>query len=1390
MRPEPGAEHGAVGRRFLIAVGVGAFRTPDIAGLPGVEEDVRRVRELLEPMGYESVLSSLARDPSRAALAEGIEDWALETGLGPDDVVVVYFAGHGVHEDDRHYLVCADTRPGRWTRALAAEDLARPLVKSAVGHLLVILDTCYAAAGTADISRLASDLANVHRGRANRWHLAAARSKERAKENVFVDALCDVFAHPRHGATQQYVGVREVTERLNNYFDAHRRLQRARLTTAETDGQDPFFPSPLFVPGLPADGIDLASLAVLRRQHDGHFGPRSRGLEHVGERGDYFIGRSRAQQELIAFLTSAGTDHDRKARVVTGDPGSGKSALLGRLLALSDPDTPKSVWTALGDPQAAAFPHVIALHARRAALEDLAAELAAALRLPSSADRDDVLAAMVTRTTAVAVVVDSLDEAGTAGDSREAARIARDLLQPLSTLPAVRLVVGTRRPQISSLGHAVHILDLDKADYIAEGDVAAYAFALLEDAQDPDSRSPYRHRRDLAAEIADGIAARAGSSYLVARMTARALVHGQIDIDTTQPGWRERLPSDANEAFAAYLDRFGPDRPKVERLLRPLAYAQGAGLPWSTLWAPLAEALSGVACPHDDLDWLHRHAGAYIVETATHDGSAYRLFHETMAEHLRRPGHQHDDHATIARTLTALAPRDEAADVNGWPAAHPYIRQHTATHAASGGILPALLDDPEFLVHANPHTLLRALDTFTGTAHPTADIYRASAAVHIGLSPTARRDVLATDAARYQEPAFAVVLARTRPWTPRWATGTLVHPALRITFAGHAGPVSAVAVAQLDGRPHAVTVGHDRTVRVWDLNTGTQRLTLIGHTGWVKAVAVAQLDGRPHAITAGNDCTVRVWDLTMGTERVTLTGHTDRVNAVAVAQLDGRLHAITASDDRTVRLWDITTGTELAAFTDHTDAVVAVAMAVRNGRPEVVTASDRSEIRNWNLIHRSTRYKPITRDVRSLNAMALAMFDGRPHAVTAGDDRLVVLDLISGRVRNSLSGHHSGAVRAVATVQLDGRLHAVAAGDERSVTVWDLATNHPRADFTGHTGPVTAVAATVIDGRPHAITASRDGTVRVWDLTTAATRNTRPGHTNRVSAVAVAMLDGQPHAVTAGDDPAVRVWDLARGTARVTYMGRANWLRALAVAQLDGRPFAATADHDQTVRMWDLATGATRATPIGRASRVSAMAVAMLDGRPHAVTGGENGAVRVWDVATGTERCSFTGHADEVNAVAVTQLDGSLHAVSVGNDRTVRVSDLSTGTDRNVFTGHTNWVRAVAVAQIHGQPYAITAGDDQTVRVWDLVNDSSHFALMGHTGAVRALAVAQLDGRPHAVTAADDRTVRVWDLLANRAVTVLSQPLPVQAIAAYGDCILLGMGHEVVVLQHCSAPHT
>ncbi|MGW0760812.1 caspase family protein, partial [Streptomyces sp. NPDC002814] len=297
----------AAGRRFLVSVGVSTYKDAGIPGLPGATVDAERVAKLLEPMGYIRVLADLSSNPSRGALVEGLDEWAYEAELGPEDTVVVYFAGHGQKDGQDHYLLCSNHRPNLWSTAVRSDELAKPLVRSAVGHLLVILDTCFASAGTESVAALATQLTHTRRGSAQRAMIAAARGKETAKENKFVDALTRALTKPRTGPSPRYLSVREVTAHINELLDSPR--QQASHSVIDSSGRDPFFDNVLHVPTADQNGLDLGVLAKLRRRHEGHYGPRGKGLEHAGERGDYFTGRASVLGSLADWLRGP---HDRK----------------------------------------------------------------------------------------------------------------------------------------------------------------------------------------------------------------------------------------------------------------------------------------------------------------------------------------------------------------------------------------------------------------------------------------------------------------------------------------------------------------------------------------------------------------------------------------------------------------------------------------------------------------------------------------------------------------------------------------------------------------------------------------------------------------------------------------------------------------------------------------------------------------------------------------------------------------------------------------------------------------------------------------------------------------------------------------------------------------------
>ncbi|WP_156959646.1 hypothetical protein [Nocardia sp. BMG51109] len=86
-----------------------------------------------------------------------------------------------------------------------------------------------------------------------------------------------------------------------------------------------------------------------------------------------------------------------------------------------------------------------------------------------------------------------------------------------------------------------------------------------------------------------------------------------------------------------------------------------------------------------------------------------------------------------------------------WESAPPYALRHIATHAAPAGRLDELIADGDYLVHAEPDTLLAAFDSVTTEAGRLARlVYRRSIEHHRVLSAERRRQVLAVDAALFR----------------------------------------------------------------------------------------------------------------------------------------------------------------------------------------------------------------------------------------------------------------------------------------------------------------------------------------------------------------------------------------------------------------------------------------------------------------------------------------------------------------------------------------------------------------------------------------------------------------------------------------------------------------
>jgi len=109
-------------------------------------------------------------------------------------------------------------------------------------------------------------------------------------------------------------------------------------------------------------------------------------------------------------------------------------------------------------------------------------------------------------------------------------------------------------------------------------------------------------------------------------------------------------------------------------------------------------------------------------------------------------------------------------------------------------------------------------------------------------------------------------------------------------------------------RNHLVTMGDDRQVRFWDLESGGESgLHSLPHPDWVFQ-GVFTSDG-DHLLTAGRDGAARLWNWRDGSLACAPFRHEDEVKGVGF--LDGERVVVTIGYDKSLRLWDRKTGSPL-----------------------------------------------------------------------------------------------------------------------------------------------------------------------------------------------------------------------------------------------------------------------------------------------------------------------------------------------------------------------------------------------------------------------------------------------------------------------------------------------
>ena len=259
---------------------------------------------------------------------------AVRTAAASAPVVVVYYTGHGLKpERSPYYLVTSGTEPRQLgDTALEARQLVDLVLRrDAHGEVvpdeeqpqvLIVLDCCFSGAGGLEALREA--VQGI--GNPKVWVLASASSVEYAQQGRFAAALSKALLDPEAGASQQLLGLEWLTSKVNTTPGNAGQQARWFPPGGESSGLPPFFPNPKYVPSV-------AGLTIAEQ----HWISRLRGAPPARATAGFYVtgrtGRIQVIEDLAGWMRNPDSGG---LAVVTGSPGTGKSAMLALPVLLTD----------------------------------------------------------------------------------------------------------------------------------------------------------------------------------------------------------------------------------------------------------------------------------------------------------------------------------------------------------------------------------------------------------------------------------------------------------------------------------------------------------------------------------------------------------------------------------------------------------------------------------------------------------------------------------------------------------------------------------------------------------------------------------------------------------------------------------------------------------------------------------------------------------------------------------------------------------------------------------------------------------------------------------------------------------------------------------------------
>lgn len=585
-----------------------------------------------------------------------------------------------------------------------------------------------------------------------------------------------------------------------------------------------------------------------------------------------------------------------------------------------------------------------------------------------------------------------------------------------------------------------------------------------------------------------------------------------------------------------------------------------------------------------------------------------------------------------------------------------------------------------------------------------------------------------------------------------------------------------------------------------------------GHTDGVKSIVYSP--NEKYIATGGYDKTIRIWDVETGKEIRKFCGHTSSVMSISYTP-DGK-YIISGSGDGTIRIWNVEKGKEIKKITENS-CVYSISCSP-DGKNIVSGSGDKIVIRN---LKTGERIKMLEKfDNKYSNECIVSYSPDGKYVAVGYSSKITIYTSSTGievkKILKIVKNEDSDFITSL-SYSPDGK-YITCGSFKGIVTLWDSKNGKELWRFEAHKNTMPAGSNCAIEGLAYSFdgkyiaTGSYDCTIKIWN--TESKKKVATLKTN--ASVFCCRFNYIGNYIISGElSGRINIWNFNTKNIIQIFEAYANTVdnvifnfddnsffsrSYLGLVDIWNTEFGTKKNNIEDEYLYGISVGNAGILPIvisGKRREVAIRNANTLDiikkiktkdnlnfvayssngkyilcgyysliqlwnaetcelleewdnpleirffsyslDEKYIVGAGKDKIIRIWNTKTRKEIMKLEGHSDYIKSIDCSP--SAKYIASGSMDETIRIWDVKIGKEIRILKGHLGYVNSVKYSP-NGK-FIVSCGNDNTIRVWNVETGKEWYRLEGHSSGVNTVSYSH-DGK-HIISGSDDGTIKVWN---------------------------------------------